>query len=50
MWPMDALLRTVDSFPMNRFITFEVDDFDTAEDAAQALRTEWGLRRGLWTW
>jgi len=41
-----ALLDASSRPPVDRFITFEVDDFDTAEDAAQALRAEWGLPNG----
>jgi Zn-dependent peptidase ImmA (M78 family) len=41
-----ALTEAAQHSLVDRFIRFEVDDFDTAEDAAQALRTEWGLLRG----
>jgi Zn-dependent peptidase ImmA (M78 family) len=43
---VQALLEAADRRPVDKFITFEVDDFDTAEDAAQALRSEWGLPGG----
>jgi len=43
---LHALLEAAGERSPDRFSEFEVDDFDTAEDAAAALRKEWGLPAG----
>jgi Zn-dependent peptidase ImmA (M78 family) len=43
---LHALLDAAGERPPARFPEFEIDDFDTAEDAAQALRKEWRLPAG----
>lgn len=43
---LGALLDAMGRYPADRFITFDVDDFDTPEDAAQAVRATWGLPEG----
>ncbi|MFI7225145.1 ImmA/IrrE family metallo-endopeptidase [Nonomuraea angiospora] len=40
------LLRAVEKPPAVLFEHIDVDDYDTAEDAAQTLRARWGLPRG----